>query len=133
MVTKIPNIKGSRYYQSIYSLNGNLIVKYCLFNKAKSFSQSFDPSVTPHVKSNIFGSKKTHYIRLYLALKAGQTRRKLLLLQSVQDREEIGRIQKPLFCGNSTKLLIPWKSLLVKQQKPIQADGKTLGRISIGN
>ena len=72
-------------------------------------------------------------IWLYLASKAGQTRRKLLLLQSVQDREEIGRIQKPLFCGNSTKLLIPWESLLVKQRKPIQADGKTLRRISIGN
>ena len=41
--------------------------------------------------------------------------------------------ETPLFCGNSTKLLIPWESLLVKQRKPIQADGKTLRRISIGN
>ena len=73
------------------------------------------------------------FIWLYLASKAGQPRRKLLLLQSVQDREEIGRIQKHLFCGNSTKLLIPWESLLAKQRKPIQADGKTLRRISIGN
>lgn len=55
-------------------------------------------------------------IWLYLASKAGQTRPELLLLQSVQEREEIGWIQKLLFCGNSTKLLIPWESLVVKQQ-----------------
>ena len=63
-------------------------------------------------------------IWLYLASKAGQTRRKLLLLQSVQDRAEIGRIQKPLFCGNSTKLLIPWERLLVKQRKQFRRMGK---------
>ena len=49
-------------------------------------------------------------IWLYLASKAGQTRRKLLLFQSVHDREDIGRIHKPLFCENSTKLLIPWEN-----------------------
>ena len=48
-------------------------------------------------------------------------------------QRRVGRIQKPLFCGNSTKLLIPWESLLVKQRKPIQADGKTLRRISVRN
>ena len=40
---------------------------------------------------------------------------------------------EPLFCEKSTKLLIPWESLLVKQRKPIQADGKTLRRVSIRN
>ena len=72
-------------------------------------------------------------IWLYLALNAGQTCCKLLLLQSIQDREEIGQIQKPLFCGNSAKQLIPWESLLVNKQEPIQADGITLRRISILN
>ena len=72
-------------------------------------------------------------IWLYLALNAGQTCCKLLLLQSFQDREEIGQIQKPLFCGNSARLLIPWESLLVKKQEPIQADRITLRRISILN
>ena len=33
----------------------------------------------------------------------------------------------------ATNLLIPWESLQVKQRKQIQADGKTVRGISIGN
>ena len=49
-------------------------------------------------------------IWLNLASKAGQTRRKLLLLQSVQDREEIGRIQNLSFVKSLRNCLFPGKA-----------------------
>ena len=49
-------------------------------------------------------------IWLYLASKAGETRRRLLLLQSVQDREELDGYRNLSFVGILRNCLFPGKA-----------------------